>query len=58
MLSRYSITSINEPNYRSMSRTFSEDAIVEQPVMDILCQDLAWEGANVYEGETFELLEQ
>ena len=36
-----------------MSRTFSEDAIVEQPVMDILSQDLAWEVANVYEGETF-----
>ena len=36
-----------------MSRTFSEDAIVEQPAMDILSQDLAWEVANVFEGETF-----
>ena len=36
-----------------MSRTFSEDAIVEQPVMEILSQDLAWEVSNVYEGETF-----
>ena len=36
-----------------MSRTFSEDAIVEQPVMDILSQDLAWEVANVFERETF-----
>ena len=36
-----------------MTNPFSEDAIVEQPVMDILRQDLAWEVANVYEGETF-----
>ena len=38
-----------------MSRAFSEDAIVEQPVMEILSQDLAWEVANVYEGETLSL---
>ena len=36
-----------------MSRAFSEDAIVEQPVMDILSLDLAWEVANVFEGEAF-----
>ena len=36
-----------------MSRAFSEDSIVEQPVMEILSQDLAWEVSNVYEGETF-----
>ena len=36
-----------------MSRAFSEDVIVEQPVMDLLSQELAWATANVYEGETF-----
>ncbi len=36
-----------------MSRAFSEDVIVEQPVMDLLGKQLAWAVANVYEGETF-----
>jgi len=35
-----------------MSKDYSEDRLIEQPCMDIL-QDLSWETANVYEGETF-----
>lgn len=36
-----------------MSSEYSEDSIVEQPIMDILSQDLTWEVSNVYEGESF-----
>jgi type I restriction enzyme, R subunit len=35
-----------------MSKDYSEDQLIEQPCMDIF-QELAWETANVYEGETF-----
>jgi len=35
-----------------MSKNYSEDQLIEQPCMDIF-QELAWETANVYEGETF-----
>lgn len=33
--------------------SLSEDGIVEQPLMDILSQELNWEVADVYEGEKF-----
>ena len=33
--------------------SLSEDGIVEQPLMDILRQELDWEIADVYEGEKF-----
>ena len=36
-----------------MPNQFSEDSIVEQPIMDMLSQDLAWQVANVQSGETF-----
>ena len=36
-----------------MSSDYSEDSIVEQPIMDILSQDLAWEVANVEKNESF-----
>ena len=35
-----------------MSKDYSEDQLIEQPCMDIF-QELTWETANVYEGETF-----
>ena len=35
-----------------MSKDYSEDQLIEQPCMDIF-QELSWETANVYEGETF-----
>ena len=35
-----------------MSKDYSEDQLIEQPCMDIF-QELNWEIANVYEGETF-----
>jgi len=35
-----------------MSQAYSEDQLIEQPCMDIF-QELNWEIANVYEGETF-----
>ena len=35
-----------------MSKNYSEDQLIEQPCMDIF-QELTWETANVYEGETF-----
>ncbi len=35
-----------------MSQAYSEDQLIEQPCMDIF-QELSWEVANVYEGETF-----
>jgi len=35
-----------------MSKNYSEDQLIEQPCMDIF-QELNWETANVYEGETF-----
>jgi type I restriction enzyme R subunit len=35
-----------------MSKDYSEDQLIEQPCMDIF-QELSWEIANVYEGETF-----
>ncbi|MFH6767522.1 type I restriction endonuclease subunit R [Gaetbulibacter aquiaggeris] len=35
-----------------MSKIYSEDQLIEQPCMDIF-QELIWEVANVYEGETF-----
>ena len=35
-----------------MSKDYSEDQLIEQPCMDIF-QELSWEVANVYEGETF-----
>lgn len=35
-----------------MSKNYSEDSLIEQPCMDIF-QELSWEIANVYEGETF-----
>lgn len=36
-----------------MSRGYSEDVMVEQPVMDILGQELTWATANVYDSEVF-----
>ena len=39
-----------------MGGEYTEDKLIEQPCMDIF-QDLKWETANVYEGETFELQE-
>ena len=36
-----------------MSKGYSEDAIVEQPIMDILSNDLSWEIANTFEDEIF-----
>ena len=33
--------------------SLSEDGIVEQPLMDILSQELNWEVADVYDGEKF-----
>ena len=33
-------------------KAYSEDQLIEQPCMDIF-QELNWEIANVYEGETF-----
>lgn len=35
-----------------MSKDYSEDQLIEQPCIDIF-QELTWEVANVYEGETF-----
>ena len=35
-----------------MSKDYSEDQLIEQPCMDIF-QELNWETANLYEGETF-----
>ena len=35
-----------------MSKNYSEDKLIEQPCMDIF-QELSWETANVYKGETF-----
>ena len=35
-----------------MSKDYSEDQLIEQSCMDIF-QELTWETANVYEGETF-----
>jgi type I restriction enzyme, R subunit len=35
-----------------MSKDYSEDQLIEQPCMDIF-QELTWETANVYDGETF-----
>ena len=35
-----------------MSKDYSEDQLIEQSCMDIF-QELTWEVANVYEGETF-----
>ena len=35
-----------------MSKNYSEDQLIEQPCMDIF-QELTWETASVYEGETF-----
>jgi type I restriction enzyme, R subunit len=35
-----------------MSQPYSEDQLIEQPCMDIF-QELTWEVANVYDGETF-----
>jgi type I restriction enzyme, R subunit len=35
-----------------MSKDYSEDQLIEQPCMGIF-QELTWETANVYEGETF-----
>ena len=35
-----------------MSKDYSEDQLIEQPCMDIF-QELIWETANVYKGETF-----
>jgi len=35
-----------------MSKGYSEDQLIEQPCMEIF-QELSWETANVFEGETF-----
>ena len=35
-----------------MSKDYSEDQLIEQPCMDIF-QELTWETANVFKGETF-----
>jgi len=36
-----------------MAGTYSEDKLIEQTCIDIFQQELAWEIANVYKGETF-----